>query len=202
MFGMGPKHRTEKHYIGFIMTASTMLRHNLLVMIQEKYEVFKWRLRLGDATLWLACSSEADGYYIEDQMSVYRIADTGVFQNVKTQGGVRIDGIIVRLFFLITKWKLRLCDCPRDILFTLNCLITANLKGLVRIASFAWAQLSLPYRDILVQCQWYMIPFWLFSMLFLWVWPLKRLAISLAYHAQRRYGWSSALLEKYKEVGL
>ena len=202
MFGMGPKYGVQNQYTGFIMTASTMIRRSLLVRIQNKYDVFKWMLRLGDATIWLAASSEMDGFYIEDQVSVYRIANTGVFQNLGTRKGVQIDGYIVRLYFLLSIWKLKLCDCPRSIMYSLNCAVISNLKLNRSIVVFAWSQLLLPFKDIVVQWQWYMIPFWLTAMTGLWMWPMSNLARRFVYHFQRRYGWSPALVEKYKTVGL
>lgn len=200
MFGMGPKHFGEKHFAGFIMTASTMLRNSLLTKIKEKYEVFAWRLRLADATLWLAASSEMDGYYINDQVSVYRVANTGVYQNPKTRGGVQIDGIITRLFFLVTAWGLRLGDCPREILLGLNILVTHHLAKAKHIAKFALLQLRLPRQDMKVQLQWYMLPMWLSAITGLWLWPIKNVAIRIALKGVSLYSWPSALLEKYQKV--
>lgn len=201
MFGMGPEY-AGKSYAGFIMTATTMARRSLFQKIEGRFDVFKWRLRLGDATLWLACSSYMDCYYINDQVSVYRISDSGVFNNNVTRIGVQIDGIIVRLYFLIRVWGLKLSDCPRNILLWLTFLVIAKLKMRQRIMRFARAQWKLPLSMLAVQYRWYMLLFWICSILGLYMWPFRGIVNRIALYGSKHHNWSQAMLGKYKAVGL
>ena len=202
MFGMGPEY-VGKSYTGFIMTATTMIRRSLLNRVMHKYDIFKWRLRLGDATLWLAASSEMSGYYISDQTSVYRISKSGVYQNLSTRGGIQIDGIIVRLYFMKKVWGLNIGDCPPQLLFWLNSLVINRLQTNIRIMKYAWAQCK--SRRVLAMRlhRWYMIPLWLCALLGLFVWPFKNIAWRIANSGCRRHKtWHRRLIEKYRQVGL
>ena len=202
MFGMGPKH-TGKSYAGFIMTATTMIRRSLLSLIMKEYDIFKWRLRLGDATLWLAASSMMDGYYIQDQVSIYRISDSGVYQNPQSRTGVQIDGILVRLYFLKFVWQLGYTDCPPSIILSLDSLVTRQLSTQKKIMRYALSQIRLRADAFCAQWRWYMIPFWGCSMVGLCFGPFKSMALRAGYWAQRHTKrWSSGLLSKYQKVGL
>ncbi len=202
MFGMGPHYQGKKEFTGFIMTATTMVRCSLLEKIKEKFDIFNWRLRLGDATLWLACSAIMDGYYIEDQVSVYRISNSGVFQNPNTRTGVQIDGILVRLYYLNKHWNLTLRDCPGSILTWLSNLVVRYKNNGLSRATYAWSQLLLPRKALLAQFRLHMLPFWLCHMFGLYVWPFKNIAMRVAYCFGRFYRWPPRLVAKYSEVGL
>ena len=200
MYGFGPGDPRSR-FTGFIMTASTMSRRSLVDSIKGKYDVFKWRLWLGDATLWLGCSAEMDGYYIPDQVSVYRISDHGVFQNQATQKKVRVDGVLVRLYYLIAVWKLNATDCPSHLLYSLNCMVVGGKSYWEKIA-YAWRQLRL--RELFAsQWRWYMLPFWMCLMTGLCFFPFENLVRRFAYYGVRlNRHWSVGLKEKCREAGV
>lgn len=56
----------------FIMTASCLIRTELYKTLIDHYELFKWRLRLGDKQLWLGLAMLGDVYYLPDKTVVYR----------------------------------------------------------------------------------------------------------------------------------
>ena len=203
MFGLGPKYWRKKSYAGFIMTATTMLRNSLYHKIQKEFDVFKWGLRLGDATLWLGCSRFMDGYYISDPVSVYRISGSGVFQNENTRAGGLIDGVIVRLYYLIHVWKLQFSDCPRYHISWLAFLVTERIKTRRGIMEYARSLWKLPMNIIAVEYRWYMVPFWICSSLGLIKWPFRWIVTRIAFYGQKLHSaWSKELLNKYRYVGL
>ena len=202
MFGMGPKYSGQRSFTGFLMTASTMVRTSLLIDIKQSFDIFRWQLRLADAIMWLACSTKMDGYYIDDQVAVYRIAQTGVFQNPVSGMGVKIDGIIIRLYFLIRHWNLTLEDCPCRNLIWLSNLVVERRKGVWPKMSYAWSQFHLPYRMWRVQFRFYRLPFWLCCMFGLYIWPFKNVASRIRYLFIKHDQWPQKLIAKYNLVGL
>lgn len=82
----------------FIMTATTLFREEILQFCYEKYDIFKWRLFLGDTTLWLGLSSLSDVYYLEEKTSVYRKNRGGFCATVGAK--VCRDATLVRFYYL------------------------------------------------------------------------------------------------------
>ena len=81
----------------FIMTATMMFRKKTYLDAQRKFEIFSWRLSLGDITVRLGMSALSDVYYCKDEMSVYRKTRTGA-SNTNTRPIV-VDGRLIRLYF-------------------------------------------------------------------------------------------------------
>lgn len=81
----------------FLPTASVMLRRSIVNEVRRKFELLGWNLRLCDTPLWLAISSIADVYYLQDEVSVYYQYSGGAMG----QGWVLVarDAIISRLYF-------------------------------------------------------------------------------------------------------
>ena len=108
LFGQNP-------YIGtigrFIITATILFRKSAIEEVMRKYDVMRWRLRMGDTTLCLGVSSLYDGYYIPDVVSIYRVSNIGICSNPTTRPGILIDGTIVRLYYAMVCLKL----CPKQI---------------------------------------------------------------------------------------
>ena len=99
------------HYLAssMFMTASVMIRHAALEKAMTRFkEIFSYGLRQGDSTMWLAITSVSDGYYLVDEVSVYRQVTTGMCQ---THGfRVHLDGILVRLYYLYKVLGLHIAD--------------------------------------------------------------------------------------------
>ena len=81
----------------FIMTASVILRSPIWKTVCLQYEIFKWRLYLGDTPLWLAIAAFSNVYYLQDVVSVYRQND-GICSLAGTQVGR--DACLARVFYL------------------------------------------------------------------------------------------------------
>lgn len=83
----------------FIMTATVMVRNSILTQAKKRYDIFNWRLLLGDCTTWLGCASLSDVYFIKSPMAVYRINSGGAMAN----SGFRMtrDGLIVRMYYAV-----------------------------------------------------------------------------------------------------
>lgn len=94
--------RADRQWAGsewFIMTQTVMLRKSVLDEARRKYEVFSWKLCMGDATTWLGVSSLSDAYYIAEPLAVYRRVSTGAC----TANGLRVirDAILVRFYYSV-----------------------------------------------------------------------------------------------------
>ncbi len=83
----------------FIMTASVMVRRSICVELLHKYDIFKWRLFLGDSILWLGVASVSDVIFLKSPVSVYRKNVTGTTR----RNGAKIgrDGVVVRLYYAV-----------------------------------------------------------------------------------------------------
>ena len=114
-----------------------------------------------------------------------------------------IDGIIVRLYYLIHVWKLQFSDCPRYHISWLAFLVTERIKTRRGIMEYARSLWKLPMRIIAVEYRWYMVPFWICSLLGIIKWPFKGIVTRIACYGQKLYSaWSKELLNKYRCVGL
>ena len=84
----------------FIMTASVMIKRSVMLMVLDRYDIFKWKLLLGDSTLWLGIASVADVVFLKTPVSVYRRNSMGATQ----RNGSRTsrDGLIVRMYYAVT----------------------------------------------------------------------------------------------------
>lgn len=94
--------RPDRKWAGsewFIMTQTVMLRKSVLAEARRRYEVFSWKLCMGDATTWLGVSSLSDAYYIAEPLAVYRRVSTGAC----TANGLRVirDAILVRFYYSV-----------------------------------------------------------------------------------------------------
>jgi glycosyltransferase involved in cell wall biosynthesis len=198
-----PDPSPKNKWIGFIMTATTMIRASLLQHVQKVYEIFNWRLRLGDATLWLAASSLMDGYYIPDIVSVYRIANTGMFQNTVTRVGVQIDGIVIRLYFFKTALSLQFRLYPYHQIWSLVRAVLSTKEHSSDKARYAELILK-GGGELMPACRrWYAVPYFLqTTLLEKCNGTLKRIAsgiaIRIALWGMRREGWSPELLKLYQ----
>lgn len=84
--------------IEFLMTATTLVRRSVFDKVRAEYDVFKWRLSLGDSTLWLGLATLSDVYYLPDVVSVYRFNDGGICSRAPM--AVCRDAQLVRLYWL------------------------------------------------------------------------------------------------------
>ena len=91
----------------YVMTATTLVRKSILNRCREMYDIFNWRLSLGDTTTWLAIATISGIYFLPEELSVYRRTCTGA--TVVFGNRILADGVIVRLYFLC---KAGICDIP------------------------------------------------------------------------------------------
>lgn len=117
----------------FIMTATVMVRRSVLEQARKRYDIFRWKLLLGDSTCWLGCSSLADVYFLKEPVAVYRINDGGAM----ARSGARMtrDGLIVRLYYAVKVLGLRLEEA------------LDHLGNLYAISIFCWYSEMSPERQ-------------------------------------------------------
>ena len=83
----------------FIMTASCVIRKSLLYKLQKRYEIFSWRLLLGDKQLWLGLATLSDVYYISDKTTIYRRNNGSAM--ARNACGIYRDSAISKIFLAI-----------------------------------------------------------------------------------------------------
>lgn len=98
-YGFDPEHGKIDSAGLFIMTASCMMRRSLCCELQKRYELFSWRLLLGDKQLWLGLAALGDVYYVYDKTTVYRKNDGGAMAH-RAQRIYR-DAALVKIFWTI-----------------------------------------------------------------------------------------------------
>ena len=81
------------------MTASCMVRKSLVNELKRLYEIFSWRLLLGDKQLWLGLATLSDVYYIGDKTTVYRRNNCSAM--ARNASGIYRDSAIAKIFLAI-----------------------------------------------------------------------------------------------------
>ena len=114
-FGAAPKENPGDEF--FIMTCTLMLRKKALQEARNLYDILKWRLAVGDVTLILAMATMGDGYYLPENTGVYRQTPTGA-SSTNTER-CAIDNRIVRMYFAMRVFGLKISDFPPVILDTI-----------------------------------------------------------------------------------
>jgi len=94
----------------YLLTASVMVRVEMLKEARQRYEILSWKLRLGDVPLWLALASCHDVYSIRDKTTVYRQHGNGM---VARLGSVLWrDNLLTRVYFNMVALNLSNYDLP------------------------------------------------------------------------------------------
>lgn len=94
-YGKNPRQKIGPE--GFIMTASCVVRKSILQRARKFYDIFQWKLLLGDKTLWLAMSLLGDVYYLSDITTVYRRHQGGAMGKYSTL--IYRDSSIIKIYF-------------------------------------------------------------------------------------------------------
>ncbi|MBR2772954.1 MAG: glycosyltransferase [Kiritimatiellae bacterium] len=106
IFGSNPL--TAGNDCNTLMTASVLLRRELLLEAKRRFEVFTWNLLLSDTTTWLGLAFLSDVYFLQDKVSVYRRNEGGLTWH--SIGPVCRDAMLVRTFFVLKGLNLSLRD--------------------------------------------------------------------------------------------
>lgn len=144
--------RPDRKWAGsewFVMTQTAVIRRQVLARALDKYEVFSWKLCMGDATVWLGISALSDVYYIPQVLAVYRRTSLGAC----TANGLNVirDATLVRFYYsmavaglsyesALKYWKdhltiswinyLKSCSVGKKISKSLRMLKCSSLRGL------------------------------------------------------------------------
>ena len=109
----------------FIATASGLFRRKFLEALNEKYDLFSWKLLLGDKQIWLGCSLLGDLYYLSDKMVVYRQHRGGAMS--KHGHKIYRDSAIVKIYFTVLG--------PYNFRVPFNIFAAACQAGVVEVSS-------------------------------------------------------------------
>lgn len=84
----------------FPRTATVLFRKSMFDVLKTRFEIFQWRLRIGDALLWNAFPFVSDAYYIGEKTAVYRLNGGGVTLSAN-KPVLYLELEIVNLYFAI-----------------------------------------------------------------------------------------------------
>ena len=142
MFGKKPPRPWGSEF--FAMTCTFMVRASVYEQVRAEFDIFNWRLNIGDTTIALAMASRGDVYYLEDVMVTHLIAPTGA--TCSNTAWASIDNKIVRMYFLNKIFGLSLETIPSTIV---KSLYVAILMSFMRKDE----KLQRPYVRQLLKCR-------------------------------------------------
>ena len=111
MFGLKPS--VGFGYEWFQMTATFLFRAEKIKDARHKYDLFNWKLRVGDGVFSMGVGALSDAYYLKDVVSVYRRMPSGVSSQDGSFG--MIDTLIIRLYYLKKVFDIHVCDAPERV---------------------------------------------------------------------------------------
>lgn len=95
MFGKNPYKCHGSEF--WQMTATFLVRSSVLKCAKDRYDIFRWKLYVGDSVLCIGVGSLSDVYYIADNVAVYRQLATGL---TRSKGGFCLrDTLLVRFYY-------------------------------------------------------------------------------------------------------
>lgn len=106
MFGRNPYDLWGGEY--FQMTATFFARKSALERAVEMFDIFGWKLKVGDGVFSLGVGLVGDVYYLHDQTAVYRLTNTGMSAANQEQGTV--DALLLRIYYFVTFFHLNVED--------------------------------------------------------------------------------------------
>ena len=111
LYGADPTRKPGSE--GFIMTASTMFRVSFWRKARNEFDIFTWRLFLGDKQLFFGLSSVSDVYFLPDKTVVYRTNSGGIMTVRRNQ--VLRDSALVRMYFSVKACGLKPKEIPASV---------------------------------------------------------------------------------------
>ena len=108
VFSKGPCKSLSRE--SYLSTASVMYRVSTLSMVKNKYDIFNYRLRLGDVPLWLGLAGCADVFGLDEKTNVYRIHNNGAV--ARLGAALWRDNILTRIYFFRSYFGLQYSDLP------------------------------------------------------------------------------------------
>ena len=100
----------------------------------SEYEIFNWKLSLGDTTLWLGLASVADAYYLPDIVSIYNQLTTGLCRTISPQ--ILRDALIVRMFYHCVRYNRPFNDLPNEMLAGAYFKLLIDNNNISRVKSY------------------------------------------------------------------
>lgn len=101
--------RCEREWSG-TPTPSVLTRRGIAEEGDRRYEIFRWRLNLGDLQRWISIASLSDVYFLPEDCTRYHVTTTGALGTLRQR--VHCDGVLVRLYFFNKLWGFSLKDYP------------------------------------------------------------------------------------------
>ena len=83
-------------------TATVMVNRKKIIDLCRRFDIFQWRLRVGDKLLWQGFPFVSEAYYISDETAVYRLSDSGITfskGNFRRNEKLYIDFNIIGYYF-------------------------------------------------------------------------------------------------------
>ncbi len=135
MFGKEPVNGARQEE-SWQMTVTFLMRKTILDEAMHKFDIFSWRLWVGDSVLCLGTGSCSDVYYIPDEVAVYRQMPSGATCSRKAYC-IR-DTLLVRFYYFKKLFNGKWSDIPdkiADSYVRVSLPIIKQIKGLNHIRS-------------------------------------------------------------------
>ena len=109
---------------------TSMIRKSAQDAMYKRFEIFSWRLALGDLQRWRGLSAFGDVYVFHDLFATYRVHEGGVMHTMPIQ--IAIDAGIVRMYFsrILPNTPLRYYEIGLHSLVVNQCRQIAHVKGM------------------------------------------------------------------------
>ena len=106
---------TESIYHGIndsrlVITASALFRQCALHSTSSRFDINKWKLRVGDIQTWLSIASGYDVYILQDVSVAYNINSTSI--SCRAPSALTVDGFMTRAYFMLKFYNRPIKDLP------------------------------------------------------------------------------------------
>ena len=109
---------------------TSMIRKSARDAMYKRFDIFSWKLAIGDLQLWRGLSAVGDVYVFHDLFATYRVHAGGVMHKIPIQ--ISIDAGIVRMYFarMLPETPIRYFEMGLHSLVVNRCRQIAREKGL------------------------------------------------------------------------
>ena len=80
-----------------VLTPTVMLRKSALDTARRKYDIFTWKLRVGDTLCWAGVASVSDAYYMMDEIGQYNVTPGSA--SFHPELNLDADSSVIKVYF-------------------------------------------------------------------------------------------------------
>ena len=138
VFCLGKEELGWKNEFPFVLTATALIRKSYLEEAMSAYEIFNWKLTLGDLVVWLGVVSRSAVYYVPLFAVERHLLPTGA-QSLNG-GKIFRDGFIVRYYFSRMNWGVFYNNLPKKLIHSWFCQVVGYAAMLSSVGQRAYGR--------------------------------------------------------------